>query len=78
MTKMKRLVIVAAGSMVLGGCVEVVPAYSPVASHTLKVTPEQDADVVWVQRYDVAEERVHLFRCHNSPQGPQCVPAKTP
>ncbi len=75
---MQRLTIVLAVSLGLGGCVEVVPAYSPVASHTLKVTPEQEADVVWVQRLDLARETVSLYRCHNSPQGPQCIPAKAP
>jgi hypothetical protein len=70
-----KIIVLAIG---LGGCVEVVPAYSPIASHTLKVTAEQEADVIWVQRLDVARETVSLYRCHNSPQGPQCIPAKAP
>jgi hypothetical protein len=63
----------------LVGCNPVlVPAYDPVGSHTLKVGAEQDADVVWVQKLNVEQKRSQLFRCHNSPQGPQCVEAKTP
>ena len=58
-------------------CVSVVPAYDPVGAHTLKVGAEQEADVVWVQKLDEKEKRVQLYRCHNSPQGPQCVEAKT-
>ena len=65
-------------SSTLGGCAPVlVPAYDPVGSHTLKVG-EQEADVVWVQKLNVAEKRSQLFRCHNSPAGPQCIEAKTP
>jgi hypothetical protein len=75
---MYRWITMVAVSLGLAGCVEVVPAYSPVASHTLKVTPDQEADVVWVQRLDLARETVSLYRCHNSPQGPQCVLAKAP
>ena len=75
---MKRAIWILLGAAALTGCVEVVPAYSPVASHTLKITPDQEADVVWVQRYDAAGNRVNLYRCHNSPQGPQCVSAKAP
>ncbi len=75
MTRMAVLLVV---TSMLGGCVEFVPAYAPVASHTLKVTPEQDADVVWVQRLNVAEEKITLYRCHNAPEGPSCLPAKAP
>ena len=60
------------------GCASYIPAYDPVGSHTLRVTAEQEADVVWVQKLDVAAKRSVLFRCHNSPSGPQCVEAKTP
>ena len=75
---MKPTILMLLSAVALGGCVEVVPAYSPVASHTLKITPDQEADVVWVQRYDAAGNRVNLYRCHNSPQGPQCISAKAP
>ena len=75
---MRKLVPIVVFAICVPGCVEVVPAYSPVASHTLKVAAEQEADVVWVQRLDVERETVSLYRCHNSPQGPQCVPAKAP
>jgi hypothetical protein len=63
----------------LTGCQPViVPAFDPVGSHTLHVSADQEADVVWVQRLNVAEKRAQLFRCYNSPTGPQCVEAKTP
>jgi|GEM_PF-2632796 len=79
MKSLSFIFIVLLGAVFLVGCSPaVVPAYDPVGAHTLKVTPDQEADVVWVQKLNVEQKRSQLFRCHNSPTGPLCVEAKTP
>lgn len=74
---MRTATILCMTALLLGGCVSVVPAYEPVGSHTLKVSADQEADVVWVQRLDADLSKVRLFRCHNAPTGPTCIEAKT-
>lgn len=60
------------------GCAPIVYPYEALGAHTVQLAPDQQADVVWVQRIDPKEKRVQLFRCHNSPTGPLCIEAKTP
>jgi hypothetical protein len=39
------------------GCAPIVYPYEGVGAHTLKVAPDQEADVVWVQRIDPVSKR---------------------
>jgi hypothetical protein len=58
-----------------------VVAFSPLASHTLRVAPEQDTDIVWVvkrETINATEVREVVYRCRNSEKGPLCDPAAVP
>ena len=59
------------------GCAPVVTNYAGVSTHTLQVAPDKQVDVVWVQQYR-SGDGFALMRCHNAPEGPTCVRAKTP
>jgi hypothetical protein len=65
----------------LSGCTQSTIAYVPLGSHTLRVAPDREADVVWLVRADnpgTANARETVMRCHNSDQGPVCLAAKVP
>ena len=75
---MVAAMVVAAG-LGLSGCAPAHVGFVPLASHTLKVSAEQEADVVWIIRVDsdgggLGKETV--LRCNNSDQGPTCRPAR--
>jgi len=47
------------------------PTYTPLATHTLKVSDHVEQDVVWVlQRGDA------VVRCSNTDKGPVCIRAQ--
>ena len=49
------------------------PRYAALAQHTLTVEEHRQKDVLWV-----VQDGVGLLRCENQPQGPVCVPVRTP
>ncbi len=55
-------------------------SFSPLASHSLRVGPEQEADVVWILKRETAgnDAREQVLRCRNSDKGPLCEPAEVP
>ena len=54
-------------SLLVAGCGG--PAMSGISSHTLRVAPETDVDVVWVVRGD------RVFRCTGANGQPSCAEA---
>ncbi len=45
--------------------------YSSMATHTLRIAPDSDRDVLWIQG-----EHGQLFRCSQGPEGPTCQRVK--
>lgn len=64
-------------TFLLVGCAPpVVTNYASISTHTVQIAADKQADVVWVQQYKGGE--FVLLRCHNAPDGPQCIRVKTP
>jgi hypothetical protein len=64
-----KWIVVAAVTLVMGsGCL---PAYQPLAAHTLAKGENQDADVVWITR-----DGSVVLRCTETQQGPVCTTAR--
>lgn len=65
-------------SAALSGCAPRQVGFGSLASHTLRVAPDQDADVVWVLKVDSdgTEVTETILRCMNTSAGPACTPAK--
>jgi hypothetical protein len=67
---MKRLlVLVGVVCSGLSACVPLAPAwpYSTMASHTVRLAPDRDSDVLWVQNVDGK-----LYRCAQKGEAPVC------
>jgi len=62
------------------GCAPATVAFVPLGSHTLRVSADQDADVVWLVKSEGNgnEYKETVYRCHNDASGPICAPAKVP
>ncbi|CAN5555936.1 hypothetical protein BH09MYX1_BH09MYX1_10740 [soil metagenome] len=74
---MKSLVALATIAVAFVACAPpVVSNYATVSTHTIQIAPDKQADVVWLQQYK--DDRLVLMRCHNSPEGAECVRVKTP
>jgi hypothetical protein len=61
------------------GCVQHTVGFVPIGTVTVRVAPEQEADVVWLLKQEGkggTEVVQRVLRCHNAEQGPVCVPAK--
>jgi hypothetical protein len=71
------IVAAALGSV---GCAPPTAAFVPLGSHTLRVAPDKDADVVWLIKAerDGQDYKETVMRCHSSDQGPVCQAAKVP
>ncbi len=61
------------------GCATHAVGFVPIAAVTVRVAPDQEADVVWLIKAEAQGQGSALetiLRCHNTDQGPICVPAK--
>jgi hypothetical protein len=70
--------IVVVACAALGGCAPPRVGFGSLASHTLRVSADQEADIVWVIKVDVDGNDVKetILRCSNGTAGPVCSPAK--
>lgn len=73
---MKAAFCILATIALLEGCGVPISNYASISTHTVRVAPDKDADVVWVQQ--LRNNDFVLMRCHNAPEGPLCVRVKTP
>jgi hypothetical protein len=64
----------------LGGCASTTAAFVPLGSHTLRVAPEKDADVVWLVKAERTgkDYTETVMRCNSTDAGPVCNVAKVP
>jgi hypothetical protein len=72
------MMLVAVMGAALMGCEHRGVVFAPIGVVTVRVAPDQDADVVWLLREETGGSHVFqtVLRCHNTEPGPVCVTAK--
>jgi hypothetical protein len=77
---MRPLMLLAVAAVAGTGCAQPTAAFAPLGSHTLRVAPDKDADVVWLIKAerDGQNYKETVMRCHDAQGGPVCQVAKVP
>lgn len=72
--------LLALAALAAAGCTPPTAAFAPLGSHTLRVAPDKDADVVWLIKAerDGQNYKETVMRCHDAEGGPVCQVAKVP